>query len=228
MSPQPPIFTFNQSARRDRRRGRRVARAKRCADPRLALSEAAFLEVKRQQSSGADDVVPLGEWRVAGAVARAHERHRLHLAPARDRRPLRARRRRQLRPPRVQVRLAHHRAPHRDADVADADDAAPRERVRPAGARRARRRQRADRDDPLAHREGDGHLRPDAPLEPRLGGVRLRARARRPAAGDLRRGKEPLHEPRALVLHAQPRRLPRSTAASSTASTRRCSRPTRA
>ena len=67
MPPQPPIFSFNQS--RDDIVEEVVRRA--CdaiADPRLALSEAAFLEVKRQQSSGVDDVVPLGEWR---ALARS-------------------------------------------------------------------------------------------------------------------------------------------------------------
>jgi glycerol-3-phosphate O-acyltransferase len=70
MPPQPPIFTFNQS--RDDIVEEVVARA--CdaiADPRLALSEAAFLEVKRQQSAGTDDVVPLGEWRsLARSLAR--------------------------------------------------------------------------------------------------------------------------------------------------------------
>ncbi len=70
MSPQPPIFTFNQS--RDDIVEEVVHRA--CdavADPRLALSEAAFLEVKRQQSAGTDDVVPLGEWRsLARSLAR--------------------------------------------------------------------------------------------------------------------------------------------------------------
>lgn len=70
MSPQPPIFTFNHS--RDDIVEEVVHRA--CdaiADPRLALSEAAFLEVKRQQSTGTDDVVPLGEWRsLARSLAR--------------------------------------------------------------------------------------------------------------------------------------------------------------
>jgi glycerol-3-phosphate O-acyltransferase len=70
MSPQPPIFTFNQS--RDDIVEEVVHRA--CdavADPRLALSEAAFLEVKRQQSTGTDDVIPLGEWRsLARSLAR--------------------------------------------------------------------------------------------------------------------------------------------------------------
>jgi glycerol-3-phosphate O-acyltransferase len=33
------------------------------ADPQLALNEAAFLEVKRQESVGSDDVIPLSEWR---------------------------------------------------------------------------------------------------------------------------------------------------------------------
>jgi glycerol-3-phosphate O-acyltransferase len=73
MSPQPPIFSFNQS--RDDIVEEVVRRA--CdaiADPRLALSEAAFLEVKRQQSSGVDDVVPLGEWRsLARSLARMSE-----------------------------------------------------------------------------------------------------------------------------------------------------------
>jgi glycerol-3-phosphate O-acyltransferase len=70
MSPQPPIFTFNQS--RDEIVDQVVARAcEAVSDPRLALSEAAFLEVKRQQSSGVDDVVPLGEWRsLARSLAR--------------------------------------------------------------------------------------------------------------------------------------------------------------
>jgi glycerol-3-phosphate O-acyltransferase len=60
---EPPIFGFNQA-----RQGiieevvlRSLEAAK---DPRLMLSEAAFLEIRRQQSGGVDDVVPLGEWRV--------------------------------------------------------------------------------------------------------------------------------------------------------------------
>jgi len=63
----PPIFGFN--AQRDALVGevsRRVCAGAR--DPRLLLSEAAFLEVKRQQVSGNDDVVPLSEWR---SIARA-------------------------------------------------------------------------------------------------------------------------------------------------------------
>lgn len=70
MPAQPPIFTFNQS--RDDVVEEVVHRAcEAVADPRLALSEAAFLEVKRQQSSGNDDVVPLGEWRaLARSLAR--------------------------------------------------------------------------------------------------------------------------------------------------------------
>ena len=70
MPPQPPIFTFNQS--RDEIVDQVVARAcEGVPDARLALSEAAFLEVKRQQSSGVDDVVPLAEWRaLARSLAR--------------------------------------------------------------------------------------------------------------------------------------------------------------
>ncbi len=64
---QPPIFGFNRA-----RQGiieEVVQRAFEAAkDPRLMLSEAAFLEVRRQQSSGVDDVVPLTEWR---ALARS-------------------------------------------------------------------------------------------------------------------------------------------------------------
>ncbi len=60
---QPPIFGFNRA-----RQGiieEVVLRAFEAAkDPRLMLSEAAFLEIRRQQSSGVDDVVPLAEWRV--------------------------------------------------------------------------------------------------------------------------------------------------------------------
>ncbi len=59
---QPPIFGFNRA------RGdiidevvQRVCGS--LPDPRLVLSEAAFLEVRRQQSSGADDVVSLAQWR---------------------------------------------------------------------------------------------------------------------------------------------------------------------
>jgi glycerol-3-phosphate O-acyltransferase len=70
MPSQPPIFTFNQS--RDAIVEEVVRRA--CdaiGDRRLALSEAAFLEVKRQQSSGSDDIVPLAEWRaLARSLAR--------------------------------------------------------------------------------------------------------------------------------------------------------------
>jgi glycerol-3-phosphate O-acyltransferase len=68
-----PIFSFN-----DAKAGiieevvRRASAA--VADPRLMLSEAAFLEVKRQQSSGADDVIPMGEWRnIARTLARMSE-----------------------------------------------------------------------------------------------------------------------------------------------------------
>ncbi|HEX3771976.1 MAG TPA: 1-acyl-sn-glycerol-3-phosphate acyltransferase [Polyangiaceae bacterium] len=70
MASSPPIFSFNQS--REAIVEEVVRRS--CdaiADPRLALSEAAFLEVKRQQSAGSDDVINLGEWRaVAKALAR--------------------------------------------------------------------------------------------------------------------------------------------------------------
>jgi glycerol-3-phosphate O-acyltransferase len=70
MPSQPPIFTFNQS--RDAIVEEVVRRAcEAVPDPRLALSEAAFLEVKRQQSAGVDDVVPLAEWRsLARSLAR--------------------------------------------------------------------------------------------------------------------------------------------------------------
>src|SRR5580693_10667915 len=64
---QPPIFGFNRA-----RQGiieEVVQRAFEAArDPRLMLSEAAFLEIWRQQSTGVDDVVPLAEWR---ALARS-------------------------------------------------------------------------------------------------------------------------------------------------------------
>jgi len=62
MPAPPPIFRFNEA--RDAIVEEVVRRA--CdavADARLALSEGAFLEVKRQQSGRPDDVVPLGEWR---------------------------------------------------------------------------------------------------------------------------------------------------------------------
>jgi glycerol-3-phosphate O-acyltransferase len=60
--PRPPIFAFNRQ--RESLVEEVVARV--CAgvrDPLLVLSEAAFLEVRRQQVSGSDDVVPLGQWR---------------------------------------------------------------------------------------------------------------------------------------------------------------------
>ncbi len=73
MATTPPIFSFN-----DAKSGiieevvRRASAA--VTDPRLMLSEAAFLEVKRQQSGGADDVIPLGEWRaIARSLARMSE-----------------------------------------------------------------------------------------------------------------------------------------------------------
>jgi glycerol-3-phosphate O-acyltransferase len=57
-----PIFEFNrQRADIVAEVVRRVVRSVR--DPQLTLNEAAFLEVKRQESTGSDDVVPLGEWR---------------------------------------------------------------------------------------------------------------------------------------------------------------------
>lgn len=67
---RPPIFGFN--AQRDalvEEVSRRVCSGVR--DPRMMLSEAAFLEVKRQQVAGSDDVVPLSEWRsIAHALGR--------------------------------------------------------------------------------------------------------------------------------------------------------------
>jgi glycerol-3-phosphate O-acyltransferase len=67
MTAQPSIFRFNEA--RDEIVRDVVRRA--CgslADPRLALSEAAFLEIKRQQSDRPDDVIGLGQWR---AIARS-------------------------------------------------------------------------------------------------------------------------------------------------------------
>jgi glycerol-3-phosphate O-acyltransferase len=59
---QPPIFGFNaQRGALVEEVSRRVVSGVR--DARMLLSEAAFLEVKRQQISGSDDVVPLSEWR---------------------------------------------------------------------------------------------------------------------------------------------------------------------
>jgi glycerol-3-phosphate O-acyltransferase len=59
---EAPILGFNRA--RDAIVEQVVARAcEETKDPRLALSEAAFLEVKRQQETRVDDVVPLHEWR---------------------------------------------------------------------------------------------------------------------------------------------------------------------
>jgi glycerol-3-phosphate O-acyltransferase len=59
---EAPILGFN-GARADIV-AQVVARAcEETRDPRLALSEAAFLEVKRQQETRVDDVVPLHEWK---------------------------------------------------------------------------------------------------------------------------------------------------------------------
>jgi glycerol-3-phosphate O-acyltransferase len=59
---QPPIFGFNQAkASIVDEVVRRVCGAVR--DPLLALNEAAFLEVRRQEAGARDDVVPVGEWR---------------------------------------------------------------------------------------------------------------------------------------------------------------------
>src|SRR5689334_7970284 len=59
---QPPIFGFNE-ARGEivREVVRRVCEG--VGDDRLVLNEGAFLEVKRQEATGSDDVVPLSEWR---------------------------------------------------------------------------------------------------------------------------------------------------------------------
>src|SRR5258708_28536544 len=59
---EAPILGFNRA--RDEIVEEVVARAcDETREPRLALSEAAFLEVKRQQETAVDDVVPLHEWR---------------------------------------------------------------------------------------------------------------------------------------------------------------------
>jgi glycerol-3-phosphate O-acyltransferase len=72
-SAKPPIFGFNRA--RDSILEEVVNRAcESLSDARLVLSEAAFLELKRQQSSGVDDVVPLIEWRaLARSLGRASE-----------------------------------------------------------------------------------------------------------------------------------------------------------
>jgi glycerol-3-phosphate O-acyltransferase len=70
---QYPIFGFNEA--RDAIVGEVVRRA--CdavTDARIVLSEAAFLEVRRQQATRSDDIVPLGEWRaLARSLARMSE-----------------------------------------------------------------------------------------------------------------------------------------------------------
>jgi len=64
---QPPIFGFNQA--RDSIVDEVVLRVcEDVRDPLLALNEAAFLEVRRQEAGSPDDVVPLSEWR---AIARS-------------------------------------------------------------------------------------------------------------------------------------------------------------
>jgi glycerol-3-phosphate O-acyltransferase len=67
---KPPIFRFNEQ--KDAIVDEVVRRA--CdaiRDPQLALSEAAFLEVRRQQVAGSDDTVTLDEWRaIARSLAR--------------------------------------------------------------------------------------------------------------------------------------------------------------
>jgi glycerol-3-phosphate O-acyltransferase len=70
---RPPIFDFNKA--RDSIVEEVVTRAcESVSDARLVLSEAAFLELKRQQSSGVDDVVPLVEWRaLARSLGRVSE-----------------------------------------------------------------------------------------------------------------------------------------------------------
>jgi glycerol-3-phosphate O-acyltransferase len=67
---EAPILGFNRA--RSEIVEQVVARAcEETKDPRLALSEAAFLEVKRQQETVVDDVVPLHEWRaLARSLAR--------------------------------------------------------------------------------------------------------------------------------------------------------------
>jgi glycerol-3-phosphate O-acyltransferase len=73
MEAPAPIFAFNHA--KDTivdEVARRVCEAIR--DPHIVLNEAAFLEVKRQQHGGSDDVVPLGEWRaIARTVGRMTE-----------------------------------------------------------------------------------------------------------------------------------------------------------
>jgi glycerol-3-phosphate O-acyltransferase len=85
---QAPIFEFNR-ARADivDEVVRRVCDELR--DPRMALSEAAFLEARRQQAHAGDEVVPLAEWRAlardlarmtdAECAARLRDLARLHV-----------------------------------------------------------------------------------------------------------------------------------------------------
>src|SRR5258708_25019139 len=71
---EPPIFGFNGA--RASILDEVVSRAcEAVGDARLALSEAAFLEVRRQQqpSSGIEDVMALGEWRAPAPALRGGE-----------------------------------------------------------------------------------------------------------------------------------------------------------
>lgn len=72
----PPIFGFNrQRASLVDEVVRRVCDSVR--DPLLPLSEAAFLEVKRQQAAASDDIVTRGEWRsLARSLGRMNDGER--------------------------------------------------------------------------------------------------------------------------------------------------------
>ena len=111
-------------------------------DPLLALNEAAYLETKRHQSSGHPE---LAEWRALaaplGRMSDAELREKLEHSPSATR---------ATSPgnfdPRVYKFASRAAAPLIGvAPVADADAAAPRQRVRPPRARRARRRRGAAR-----------------------------------------------------------------------------------
>ncbi len=215
MASDAPIFGFND-ARADIVRTviDRVMIGTR--DPLLALNDAAYHETKRLEGSRrAADQRELAEWqKLARGLARmsdAERRTRLRelcerygwdVAGNFNPRVFRGRD-----PPHAP---AGHRAPR--AQHLRQPGAHAREDHQPRRARRQGPRRGAHREAPAPGAARHRGLRADAPLEHGLDRLRLRARARGAAAGHLRRGQEPVHQPAPLLLHAQPRRVPRRPA----------------
>jgi glycerol-3-phosphate O-acyltransferase len=216
---EAPIFQFNEE--RESIVEEVVGRVSRATpDPLLLLNDAAYHEIRRLEAHPGSERAEYERFRdVARTVGQAH-RHRATASRSRSSR-------------------GATRATSRATSTRGCSRLAPR--CCPARWRCCSRPKTSPR--AFARRDGlQRHLITQGPVEtlralskratlvfvpthlvqPRLGGLRLRARPRGPAPGELRRGQEPLQPTPFSRSSCRTSAPTASTAASATSSTRRC------